>query len=82
MTTLTFDLPSNLRLRVSRDEVSFSAYIPELPAHVRFLAPALAGRQLLEAFEQDFLDATLEVTGEFGANNTFIVHRWETRPLP
>lgn len=42
MTTMTFDLPPSLRLRVSHDEVSFSACVPELPAHVCFLAPARA----------------------------------------
>lgn len=82
MTTLLFELPDKLTLTVRPGSVSFTAYVPDLPAHVRFTAPSLAGRKLLEAFEQDFLDAMLEVTGEFGANNTFTVREWETRPLP
>ena len=82
MTTLLFDLPKKLTLTVRPGSVSFTAYVPDLPAHVRFTAPSLVGRKLLEAFEQDFLDARLEVIGEFGANNTFTVHEWETHPLP
>lgn len=81
-TKLLFDLPEKLTITVRPDEVSFSAYLPELPAHVRFHAPLLVGRKLLEAFEQDFLDARLQVTGEFGANNTFTISAWETLPLP
>jgi hypothetical protein len=81
MTTLLFELPDKLTLTVRPGSVSFTAYVPDLPAHVRFTATSLAGRKLLEAFEQDFLDAMLEVTGEFGANNTFTVHEWETHPL-
>ena len=82
MRTLLFDLPEKLILTVRPHCVSFTAYVPDLPAHVRFMAPSLAGRKLLEAFEQDFLDARLEVSGEFDANNTFMVHEWETLPLP
>ncbi len=82
MTTLLFDLPEKLTLTVRPGSVSFIAYVPDLPAHVRFTAPSLVGRKLLEAFEQDFLDARLEVTGEFGENNTFTVTEWETHPLP
>ena len=82
MTTLLFELPDKLTLTVRPGSVSFTAYVADLPAHVRFTAPARAGRRLLEAFEQDFLDAMLEVTGEFGANNTFTVREWETHPLP
>lgn len=82
MTILLFELPDKLTLTVRLGSVSFTVYVPALPAHVRFTAPSLAGRKLLEAFEQDFLDAMLEVTGEFGANNTFTVREWETHPLP
>jgi hypothetical protein len=82
MATLLFDLPEKLTLRVRPDRVSFTAFVPELPAHVRFHAPLLVGRGLLEAFEQDFLDARLQVTGVFGANNTFTIRAWETFPLP
>jgi hypothetical protein len=81
MTTLLFDLPEKLTLTVRPVSVSFTAYVPDLTAHVRFTAPSLAGHKLLEAFEQDFLDARLEVTGEFGSNNTFTVREWETHPL-
>lgn len=81
MRTLLFDLPAKLTLTVRPHSVSFTAYVPELPAHVRFTALSLAGLKLLEAFEQDFLDARLEVIGEFGTNNTFTVHEWETLPL-
>jgi len=81
MTTLLFDLPEKLTLTVRPDKVSFTAYVSNLP-HIRFHAPSLAGRRLLEAFEQDFLDARLQVTGEFGANNTFTISAWETLPLP
>lgn len=82
MTTLLFDLPEKLTLTVRPDKVSFTAYVPELPAHVRFHAPLFVGRKLLEAFEQDFLDARLQVTGGFGAHNVFTIRAWETLPLP
>jgi hypothetical protein len=82
MTRLLFDLPEKLTLTVRPDEVSFTAFLPELPAHVRFHAPLLVGRRLLEAFEQDFLDARLQVAGAFGSNNTFTISVWETLPLP
>jgi hypothetical protein len=82
MTTLLFELPDNLALTVRPGSVSFTAYVPDLSAHIRFTAPSLVGRKLLEAFEQDFLDARLEVTGEFDTNNTFTVHEWEAHPLP
>lgn len=81
MRTLLFDLPAKLTLTVRPHSVSFTAYVAELPAYVRFTAPSFAGRRLLEAFEQVFLDARLEVIGEFGASNTFTVHEWETHPL-
>jgi len=82
MTTLLFDLPEKLILTMRPGSISFTAFVPGLPAHIRFIALSLVGRKLLEAFEQDFLDARLEVIGEFGANNTFTVHEWETHPLP
>lgn len=82
MTTLLFDLPEKLTFRVRPDRVSFTAFVPDLPAHVRFHAPLLVGRSLLEAFEQDYLDARLQVNGEFSANNTFTISEWETLPLP
>jgi hypothetical protein len=43
MTTLLFDLPEKLTLTVRPGSVSFTAYVPDLPAHVRFTAPSLVG---------------------------------------
>ena len=81
MTIITFELPDNLRLRVTRTGASFTAYLPDLSAHILFVFPLQAGHKLLEAFELDFLDAGLQVAGEFGANNSFIVSEWRTLPL-
>lgn len=80
MTTISFKLPDNLRINVTRTGASFIAYLPDLPAHLRFVFPSHAGHTLLEAFELDFLDAGLQVAGEFGANNSFIVREWLTLP--
>ena len=81
MTTITFTLPDNLRISVTRTGASFVAYLPDLPAHIRFVFPLHAGHTLLEAFELDFLDVGLQVAGELGACNSFIVSEWLTLPL-
>jgi len=81
MTTITFNLPDNLRIRVARNGASFTAYLPDLSAHILFEFPLQAGHKLLEAFELDFLDARLRVAGEFSSNNSFIVREWRTLPL-
>ncbi len=66
MTTITFILPGNLRISVTRTGASFTAYLPNLPAHIRFVFPLHAGHTLPEAFELDFLDSGIHVAGEFG----------------
>ena len=81
-TNITFMLPDHLRIRASRKGgASFTAYLPDLSAHIRFVFPPPIGSKLLEAFEQDFLDAGLQVTGEFGSNSSFIVSDWRTLSL-
>ncbi|MDQ3687769.1 MAG: hypothetical protein M3430_19515 [Acidobacteriota bacterium] len=81
MTTFTFKLPDNLRLSVTRTGASFTAYLLDLPAHISFVFPLQAGHKLLEAFELNFLDAGIQVTGEFSLNNSFVVSEWQTLPL-
>lgn len=81
-TGITFLLPDHLCIRTNCVEgASFTAYLPDLSAHVRFVFPPHIGSKLLEAFEQDHLDAGLQVTGEFGSDNSFVVSEWRTLSL-